>query len=177
MINLKSSSLLSISFLLLLFHVQVFSQNQIAFSVLSSGGIQQSNSVYILNGSLGQTFISKCENNIHQAHAGFWQMYYQNVMVNVTDDDILPIEFKLEQNYPNPFNPSTIIKFGIPERANVLIKIYDVLGSEVKTLLNQEMDEGWYELLFKAAGYSSGIYIYRMQAGNYISTKKMLMLK
>jgi len=177
MINLKSTFLLSISSILLLFHLQVFSQNQIPFSILSSGGVQLTSSAYILNGSLGQTFIGKCDNTIHQAHAGFWQLYYQNVMVNVTNDDILPIEFKLEQNYPNPFNPSTIIKFGIPERSNVLIKIYDVLGSEVKTLLNQEMDEGWYELLFNAAGYSSGFYICRMQAGSYISTKKMLMLK
>ena len=171
------ASLISIFSLLLFFHLQIFPQNQIAFSVLSSGGGQQSNSAYIINGSLGQTIIGKCENAINQAQAGFWQMYYQNVIVNVTDDDILPVEFKLEQNYPNPFNPSTIIKFGIPERSSVLIKIYDVLGSEVKTLLNQEMDKGWYELLFNAAGYSSGIYIFRMQAGNYISTKKMLMLK
>lgn len=174
---ISSKPLLTINSFLLLFHLQVFSQNQIAFSVISSGGGQLTNSAYTINGSLGQTIIGKAENTIHQAHAGFWQMYYQNVIVKVTDDEMLPIEFKLEQNYPNPFNPSTVIKFGIPERSNVLIKIYDVLGSEVKTLLNQEMDGGWYELLFNAAGYSSGFYICRMQAGSYISTKKMLMVK
>jgi hypothetical protein len=174
---LRSASLLSISSLLLLFHPQIFSQNQISFSVLSSGGTQQTNSAYILNGTLGQVIIGNCENTVHQAHAGFWQLYYQSVLVNVDDDSNLPKEFKLEQNYPNPFNPSTIIKFGIAERRNVQIKIFDVLGSEVKTLVNQEMDAGWYELLFNAAGYSSGFYIYRMQAGNYISTKKMLMIK
>ncbi|OGU79601.1 MAG: hypothetical protein A2W11_05380 [Ignavibacteria bacterium RBG_16_35_7] len=174
---IKGTFILSIFSLLLLFHFQVFPQNKIAFSLISSGGGQQANSAYTINGSLGQTIIGNGENTIHQAHAGFWQMYYQNVMVNVPDDDLLPIEFKLEQNYPNPFNPSTIIKFGIPEQSIVLIKIYDVLGSEVKTLLNQEMDKGWYELLFNAAGYSSGIYIYRMQAGSYANTKKMLMIK
>lgn len=177
MIILRCVSLLSISSLLLLFHPQIFSQNQIPFSVLSSGGTQQINSAYILNGTLGQVIIGNCENTAHQAHAGFWQLYYQNVMVNIAEEDILPIEFKLEQNYPNPFNPSTIIKFGIPERSIVLIKIYDVLGSEVTTLLNQEMEKGWYELNFNGGDYSSGIYIYRMQAGNYISTKKMLMIK
>ena len=177
MITLRTTLLFSISFLLLLFHLQVFSQNQIAFSVLSSGGEQQTNSAYTLNGSLGQAIIGKCENTINQAQAGFWQIYYQNVMVNVTEDDIMPIEFKLEQNYPNPFNPSTIIKFGIPERSNVLIKIYDPLGSEVRTLINQEMDRGWYSIEFNAAGLASGFYIYRMQAGSYVSTKKMLVLK
>src|SRR4030066_604570 len=118
---IKGTFILSIFSLLLLFHFQVFPQNKIAFSLISSGGGQQANSAYTINGSLGQTIIGNGENTIHQAHAGFWQMYYQNVMVNVPDDDLLPIEFKLEQNYPNPFNPSTIIKFGIPEQSIVLI--------------------------------------------------------
>ncbi|OGU36981.1 MAG: hypothetical protein A2315_15175 [Ignavibacteria bacterium RIFOXYB2_FULL_35_12] len=163
--------------ILLLFIANAFSQNQIAFSVLSNGGEIQANSAYVIVGTLGQTSIGKCENTINQAQAGFWQMYYQNVLQAAEDENMLPIEYKLEQNYPNPFNPSTIIKFGIPERNNVLIKIYDILGSEVTTLLNHEMDAGWYELIFNAAEYSTGIYICRMQAGNYVSTKKMLMLK
>ncbi len=113
----------------------------------------------------------------HRMQIGFWQLYLQNVLLDVNEDVVLPVEFKLEQNYPNPFNPSTIIKFGIPERSNVQITIYDLLGSEVTTLLNQELDKGWYNLTFNANGFSSGFYIYRMQAGNYISTRKMLMIK
>jgi hypothetical protein len=109
------------------------------------------------------------------------QTFYENnfgyPIVSVEDELPAVSEFKLEQNYPNPFNPSTIIKFGIPERSNVQITIYDLLGSEVTTLLNQELDKGWYDLTFNANGFSSGFYIYRMQAGNYISTKKMLMIK
>jgi hypothetical protein len=163
--------------LLLSIHLQVFSQNQISFGVNGNGGGIQANSSYILVGTLGQASIGKGENTINQSQAGFWAMYHQNIISKVEDDEILPNEYLLEQNYPNPFNPSTIIKFGIPERTNVVIKIYDILGSEVTTLFNQETDMGWYELEFAAAGYSTGIYIYRMQAGNYISTKKMLMIK
>ena len=163
--------------LLLSIHLQTFSQNQISFAVNGNGGGIQTNSSYILLGTLGQSSIGKGENTINQSQAGFWSMYYQNIISKVEDDDIFPNQFMLEQNYPNPFNPSTIIKFGIPERANVVIKIYDILGSEVITLINQEMDIGWYEVQFNASNYSSGIYIYRMQAGNYISTKKMLMVK
>src|SRR3989339_25110 len=93
----------------------------------------------------------------------------------------IPIEFALEQNYPNPFNPSTVIKFGIPERTNVLIKIYDLLGNEVTALLNQEMDAGWYELEFQSAlgnkPLASGIYFYQLKAGNFVQTRKMILSK
>lgn len=177
MILLRDTFLIPASFLLLLFPVQTFSQNQIPFSTISSSGNQQSNSSYILNGSLGQTIIGASQTTIHQVQAGFWQIYYQNVMVSITENDITPIEFKLEQNYPNPFNPSTIIKFAIPERSNVLIKIYDPLGGEVRTFINQEMDRGWYNLEFNATGLASGFYIYRMYAGSYVSSKKMLVIK
>ncbi|MBK7629196.1 MAG: T9SS type A sorting domain-containing protein [Ignavibacteriales bacterium] len=87
------------------------------------------------------------------------------------------LNLNFEQNYPNPFNPTTKIKFAVPERSNVLIKIYDILGSEVATLINKEMDAGRYDVNFNANGYSSGIYLFRMEAGSYVSTKKMTLLK
>jgi len=163
--------------LLLSIHLQTFSQNQISFAVNGNGGGIQANSAYVIVGTLGQSSIDRGDNTIHQTQSGFWSMYSQNVLQDVEGENKLPTEYRLEQNYPNPFNPSTIIKFGIPERTNVVIKIYDILGSEVITLINQEMDIGWYEVQFNASNYSSGIYIYRMQAGNYISTKKMLLVK
>ena len=173
----KNKFIVSVFFLILLFNNQTFSQFQIPFSVISSGGIQQSNSSYILNGSLGQAIIGQSQNTVNQVQAGFWHIYYQNVMTDISERTVLPTEFKLEQNYPNPFNPSTTIKFAIPERSNVLIKIYDPLGSEVKTLINEEMEQGWYTKEFNAVSLASGFYIYRMQAGKYVSIKKMLLLK
>ncbi len=173
----RGSFLYLVLLLLLFSHSHILPQNQIPFTVISSGGGYQANSSFTLISTVGQAIINKSENTNHQALTGFWQMYLQNVLLEIRDQNMLPSEFKLEQNYPNPFNPSTIIKFGIPERSNVQIKIYDLLGSEVTTLLDQELDKGWYDLTFNASRFSSGFYIYRMQVGNYISTKKMLIIK
>lgn len=171
--NYFTISLISLFFL----QSQGITQHQIPFSAVSSGGERVVSSAYSLAGNVGQTVISNSSSSIHSVQHGFWQLYYQNVVQDVRDGISVPTVFKLEQNYPNPFNPSTIIKFAIPERVNVNIKIYDILGGEVTTLINQDMDAGWYELKFDAGNYSSGIFIYRMQAGNYVSTKKMLMVK
>jgi hypothetical protein len=97
-------------------------------------------------------------------------------------------EFSLEQNYPNPFNPSTKIRFTIPsviairqlpekQSQTVTLKVFDVLGNEVTTLVNEEKAEGSYEVEFNAANYSSGIYFYRLQAGSFVETKKMILLR
>jgi len=83
----------------------------------------------------------------------------------------------LYQNYPNPFNPSTKIKFQIPENSFVTLKVYDVLGNEVATLVNQEKPIGSCNVEFDASSLPSGIYLYQLQAGNYFETKKMILLK
>jgi hypothetical protein len=88
-----------------------------------------------------------------------------------------PKEFKLEQNFPNPFNPTTTIQYQLPQNARVTLKVYDILGSEVATLVNEEQESGYKEVQFNAANFASGMYVYRLQAGDFISTKKMLMVK
>jgi hypothetical protein len=95
------------------------------------------------------------------------------------DDDVVgtPNDFILEQNYPNPFNPNTSIKYSIAERNAVSLKVYDVLGNEVATLVNTSQDAGAYEIDFDAASLASGLYFYTLQAGNFTSTKKMILLK
>jgi subtilisin family serine protease len=93
------------------------------------------------------------------------------------DDDVTPTAFALEQNYPNPFNPSTRIKFSLPDNAFTTLKIYDVLGNEVTTLVNEERPAGIYDVEFNAEKLTSGIYIYRIQAGNYNDSRKMILLK
>ncbi len=99
--------------------------------------------------------------------------YSDIVEVEVT----APIEFALHQNYPNPFNPSATINYQIPELSNVTLKVYDVLGNVIETLVNEEKQSGIYNVEFDATGLSSGIYLYRLQAGNFIESKKMLLLK
>jgi hypothetical protein len=89
----------------------------------------------------------------------------------------MPLSFNLSQNYPNPFNPSTKIKYQIPELSFVTLKVYDVLGNEVAALVNEEKPVGSYELEFNATSLPSGIYFYRLQAGSFVETKKMVLLK
>ncbi|MDP2363913.1 MAG: right-handed parallel beta-helix repeat-containing protein, partial [Ignavibacteria bacterium] len=91
-------------------------------------------------------------------------------------DFSLPIEFSLEQNYPNPFNPSTKIIWQSPVGSHQTLKVYDVLGNEIATLVDEYRDAGSYEVDF-TAGYVSGVYFYRLQAGSYIETKKMILLR
>jgi hypothetical protein len=104
--------------------------------------------------------------------------YGDTTVVSVDDEENLIVtEYKLEQNYPNPFNPSTTIQYAIGSRQFVTLKVYDVLGNEIATLVNEELPAGEYEVEFNAAGLTSGIYFYQLRAGDLIRTKKMLMIK
>ena len=93
----------------------------------------------------------------------------------------LPQQFVLSQNYPNPFNPSTTIEFSIPKQSFVTLKVYDLLGREVATLVNKELQTGSYKTQFDAssarAGLASGVYLYRLNAGGFVQTKKLMLMK
>jgi hypothetical protein len=96
---------------------------------------------------------------------------------DVLNNENLPEEFELYQNYPNPFNPTASIKYQVSSISNVSLKVYDVLGKEVATLVNEEKEGGVYTATFDATGLASGMYLYRLQAGSFIETKKMILLK
>lgn len=97
--------------------------------------------------------------------------------IEANNQNGIPEEFNLVQNYPNPFNPNTRISYAVPETSPVSIKVYDLTGQEVAVLVNEVKDAGRYELKFDASNLASGIYIYRMIAGNFSSVKKMNLLK
>jgi len=107
------------------------------------------------------------------------------VIVSVKDEDSenLPSEYSLEQNYPNPFNPSTTIQYSIPRSteyysvSQTTLKVYDILGREVATLVNEKQNAGNYEVNFNAKNLSSGIYYYRLKSGSFVESKKMILLK
>jgi hypothetical protein len=108
----------------------------------------------------------------------------QVIITGVEAEGLQPLTYKLEQNYPNPFNPITTIKYQIPKLSFVTLKVYDVLGSEIITLVNEEKPVGSYQIEFDATILSSGIYFYRLQAlptgrqaGSFVETKKMVLLR
>ncbi len=103
--------------------------------------------------------------------------YSDLTVTSLSDDDELPTEFVLEQNYPNPFNPSTKISFTIPSSGFTSLKIYNVLGNEVTTLLNGALQAGKHNINFNATNLSSGTYFYKLSSGNFVETKKMMFLK
>jgi microcystin-dependent protein len=106
------------------------------------------------------------------------------VSVNVNETSI-PNEFRLYQNYPNPFNPTTKIKFTVPDviasavkqSQNVILKVYDILGIEVATLVNQEMPAGEHGVVFDASELSSGIYFYQLRSSDLVLTNKMVLMR
>jgi hypothetical protein len=105
---------------------------------------------------------------------------YNSVQSDITDveaNNTLSTEFVLNQNYPNPFNPTTNIEFAVPKSDYVTLKVFNILGQEVATLINRQMSAGSYKIDFDASELSSGIYIYRLKAGSLTSSKKMILLK
>jgi hypothetical protein len=90
---------------------------------------------------------------------------------------VLPGKFELYQNYPNPFNPSTIIRFKIEDLRFTTLKVYDILGKEIASLVNEKLKAGTYEVTLDGGNLSSGIYFYKLTAGNYIETKRMILMK
>ncbi|MBE0551538.1 MAG: T9SS type A sorting domain-containing protein [Ignavibacterium sp.] len=111
------------------------------------------------------------------------KIYKSNdILTNIEEDITAANSFMLFQNYPNPFNPSTIISYQLPVSGEVTLKVYDVLGREVETLVNEYRNTGNYEVEFNVAQESlpaiaSGIYFYQLKAGEYVQTKKMILLR
>jgi hypothetical protein len=123
-------------------------------------------------GTLTCTVKNTVTNESHSASFGG-----ANSTIGINQISSIVKEFSLEQNYPNPFNPVTNINFGIPKSEFVSLKVYDILGREVRSLVSQNMTPGVYEVNFDASGLSSGMYYYSLRAGDNVSVKKMVLVK
>jgi hypothetical protein len=97
--------------------------------------------------------------------------------VDVEDQSVLPTRYELSQNYPNPFNPTTVISYSVMNKGNVSLKVFNILGQEVASLVNKEHAPGVYQVNFDASTLSTGMYIYQIQAGSFVTSKKMLLIK
>ncbi len=112
------------------------------------------------------------------SHSYVWNEYAAAWQVTfVSAESNAPIRYNLSQNYPDPFNPTTTINYTVPKNSFVIIRVYDILGNEVTTLVNEEKSVGNYNVQFNGSNLASGIYFYSMHAGNYVETKKLILMK
>ena len=121
--------------------------------------------------------LDKKENIIYAIGDNGLYILKNDLIDDVDSDPGKTSTYYLYQNYPNPFNPVTNINYILHNTEFVVLKVYDVLGNEIKTLVNEEQPSGSYSLQFNASGLSSGVYFYRMQAGNFSDTRKFILMK
>jgi hypothetical protein len=98
-------------------------------------------------------------------------------VTSIVADQLIPGSFFLMQNFPNPFNPSTTIRYGLPNRSHVTLSVFNALGQQVAQLVNGDMEAGYHEVKFDGSKLASGVYFYRMQAGSYVETRKLLLVR
>ena len=136
--------------------------------------------------SLYGNILTAPSSGTYTVNAGFKSPSFKwgttSAILNVSgiDEELIgsnPNTFELYSNYPNPFNPSTKIRYAIPQTSFTVLKVYDITGTEVMTLVNEERPAGIYEVNFDAVNLASGTYIYQLQAGNYSEAKKMILLR
>jgi hypothetical protein len=102
---------------------------------------------------------------------------FATVMTDVETHRQIPSKFTLSQNYPNPFNPSTVIRYGLPQRSHVGLELFNPLGQRVAVLVDGEKEAGYHSVTLESRGLASGIYFYRLQVGNFVETKKLIILR
>lgn len=146
--------------------------------VIGSGATPMSGGGYSLNGTIGQAVIGPVSQGPWVANQGFWYTITPQGLGGVKEVPGQANSYELAQNYPNPFNPSTTIRFSVPERTKVTLRVMNLLGEEVRRVIDQEVYEpGTWEVDFQAQDLPSGTYVYRLEAGNTVKTRKMVLMK
>jgi hypothetical protein len=176
---MKTLNLYIVAFIILFFTHIAAQQYEIAHSVFGSGGTVSSNNDYKLMGTLGQPLIAKTSNTDHIKHIGFWYVVNASTVVSIDNpfNLQLPNKYILMQNYPNPFNPVTHIRFGLPKTSLVRMELYNVLGQRVALLMEARKPAGYHTFDFNGSRLASGIYFYRIKAGDFVKAKKMVLMK
>lgn len=154
----------------------LFSQT-VTRSFFLSGGNTSSNESYACYSVLGETAVGFGSNESYSVFSGS-QFGSGDVLTGVDrfESSSVPTRFSLSQNYPNPFNPSTTIRYDLPKAANVTLRIFNMFGQEIAVLINQRENAGYHQIRWNAT-HPSGVYFCRIQAGEYVETRKMLLLK
>ena len=144
---------------------------------VSSGGGLSSDGTFSNQVVIGQTAFGESSDSLFSGGGGFlgggddWMTSIDDV------EDIIPLKFELSPNYPNPFNPSTTIKYTLAEQSHVRLEIYNILGQRVEVILDESKDAGSHTEIWQANDVPSGVYFYRIVAGDFEDTRKMMLLK
>ena len=119
------------------------------------------------------------ENLFAGTYSGMWEVPTSQMIIDAVNNDKnqIPTSYVLEQNYPNPFNPNTTITFSLPSKSYVRLKVFDLIGREIASIVDEELSAGTYLRQWTAINISSGIYFYRLQSGSFSETKKMVLLR
>jgi hypothetical protein len=187
---MKRSMYILLFILLLVFIPNLYSQEKLSGNVFSSGGNFSNNLLYNLRGTAGQVLLGKNSNTINFNNVGFWYIK-KDVITNTEEEhDNLPKIFSLSQNYPNPFNPQTRIKYDLPHTGKVLMKVYNIVGEEICTLVDEVKPAASFEVLWDGrdnTGHrvATGVYLYQLEVQDpstgsgqgLMQTRRMLLLE
>ena len=178
---------LKISFILLVLTFGLFlsertaAQLRVPQSILSNGGAKLTGSANIIVGTVGQPLIGVAGGSAHILNGGFWYAQANAMIVHITppstDVGNQPKEYALYNNYPNPFNPATTLEYTLMSPGEVSLIIYNLLGQEITTLVSEVQQAGYHKVVWDATNMASGVYLYRLQVGDFVQTRKMLLLK
>ncbi len=150
-----------------------FAQYHLQRGVFGNG----SNTTQQLKGTVGQPVIGVTRHTTLRQQIGFWYLLPTPTSSVETLSTDLPLEYRLEPNFPNPFNPATTIRFALRARGEVTVRIFDLLGREITTLLKEELPAGVHQVVFDATELPSGVYLYRIQTDGFCQTRKLLLVK
>jgi hypothetical protein len=143
--------------------------------VFGTGGGTVQDANHRLSGTFGQPLAGKTTGPSNESQGGFWYTIEQ--VVEVTDSPTLPTVYSLDQNHPNPFGTTTTITYGLPTASVVDLAVYDVQGRLAAKPTSEHQTAGYYELELRAERLAPGIYFYRLTAGNFVATRKMVLVK
>jgi hypothetical protein len=149
--------------------------------VFGNGGSTGPGTSYQIFSTLGQPIVGKVTNTSYTLESGVGHIVYgirwTDVRIQIDYESSLPRDFRLDQNYPNPFNPATTIRFALPKQVPVSLTVYNLLGQSVSTLVESTLPPGEYQITLNATNLPTGIYLYRLRAGTFSQSRKLVLLK
>jgi hypothetical protein len=165
-----------------IYQSETFSQtptSKVEWSSFNMGFAVPTSANTMVKSAVGQNFVGTMQQGNTRIESGFLAdtLFQKPVAVSEKKEEVIPSTYELEQNYPNPFNPSTTIAFALPKPSEVTLKIFDASGREVATLVEGKLPAGRHEVVLDASPFSSGVYFYRLQAGEFSRTRRLMLVK